>query len=403
MQQITRNIFYKYHLSNNCTAGLLYYDLFYLQKKIYIASQECHDSLVHSLQKLLVSSYAIQFLAIHLTCKSYFSSKIINKSSPISLAMKVNCTQLRKTILIEESYKSMVQWSLNPEWLAKKENNEIAKIYLFKNYIHKQEYLITNKTFEKHNYFCIKQSIYNPSKYVDKIYLIHKLQTIKWIKNKIFIWFQDQSLKEINNQICLITKININDLNKSLYSLLRQILMIGIEWISLQQNTTEVNKTNSLNLILLRYNYFFLSTSYTIIFLVKLKLMNFLYNVGILYILNSYYTTIDKFTKNISITCENLLFQVNKLTLINLFIIKISNCVYAIIKRYIKSFLYHKNLYNYLRINSFLTYKKVINSLNQQFRQLCKCYYSFVSNDELLKLNFISTHTIYKWMKKIHN
>lgn len=56
----------KYNIFNKDNLNRIYYNLFYLQKKIYIASKECNNSLVQSLQKLLIHSSNIQNLAINL-------------------------------------------------------------------------------------------------------------------------------------------------------------------------------------------------------------------------------------------------------------------------------------------------------------------------------------------------
>ena len=74
---LSNKIINLHNYSNN------FYLLFKLQKKIYNASRQCNLSLVHGLQKLLLSLQSIKFLAKHIIKKTIVQNNIYIKKKKI--------------------------------------------------------------------------------------------------------------------------------------------------------------------------------------------------------------------------------------------------------------------------------------------------------------------------------
>ena len=74
---LSNKIINLHNYSNN------FYLLFKLQKKIYNASRQCNLSLVHGLQKLLLSLQSIKFLAKHIIKKTIVQNNIYIKTKKI--------------------------------------------------------------------------------------------------------------------------------------------------------------------------------------------------------------------------------------------------------------------------------------------------------------------------------
>ena len=103
---LSNKIINLHNYSNN------FYLLFKLQKKIYNASRQCNLSLVHGLQKLLLSLQSIKFLAKHIIKKTIVQNNIYIKTK------KIFCKKID-----QEINKQILYWSLDSEWKPRIESN----------------------------------------------------------------------------------------------------------------------------------------------------------------------------------------------------------------------------------------------------------------------------------------
>ena len=84
-------------------------------------------------------------------------------------------------------------------------------------------------------------------------------------------------LKEFNNNFYLQNTGPLNKIYSNLCILFNQILLTGIEWISLQQNTSEIKqKVNLINIFYIISGYILITTEYKILYLIQAKIINFL-------------------------------------------------------------------------------------------------------------------------------
>lgn len=390
-------------MMSTCTIQLstFYYDLFYLQKKIYVASKKCNKSMIYSLQKLLIHSYSIQSLAKYLVLKMYS----LRKARPSKLALLLfnnnKYNSVLNKLVQKESNQYVVYWCLYPEWLAKKESSELSAVNDLNRYLSQQTYLVSHKTQKIYHYFCSEQSSNICVKHFDKTYLISKLQTIQWIKYKISDWLLNQCMQEINIDASTSIKTNIQIYN-NLYCLLKQILLTGIEWISLQQNTNRVKeKVNFCNIINIFSQYILITLQYKALYCIQIKLNKFLYNIGTLKFKSRYKHSFNSLINNKYINFISISLQTKKIALTKLIYVNINLQTCKLIMRYLKSFFYHKDKYHQLKLNTYLNYQQVKNMLHKQLRQIYKIYHSLLSSRELLYIHTLTNNIVYKWTKKI--
>ncbi len=224
--------------------------LFYLQKKIYQASQECNSLLVHGLQKLLLSLSSIQELSLDIN-KSYNTISVIKQDKLIALN-RLNLNNINETLLT---------WCLEAEWKPK-----IKTCYRLR---YKQKHIIK---------WSVNYQI-NPSllQNIDKQYLLSKMQSIQWIRQKLDNHFDKQYLLQERIQIPCKYK---NTVNFKLTDLLYLILTLGTDWNYYQQKLHHSNDKQTTYNYLLYEIYLFNITDYRDI-LNKVMIQKFLYNISI--------------------------------------------------------------------------------------------------------------------------
>nr|YP_009314300.1 Hypothetical protein ORF_3 [Liagora harveyana]SCW22554.1 Hypothetical protein ORF_3 [Liagora harveyana] len=165
--------------------------LFRIQKKIYQASQECDNLMVHSLQKLLISLKSIRELAIE-TAKLY-NHYYINK-----------CDNYEVDEII-------MLWCLEAEWQPKiKENNQYRKRYF---HLNKWSFHYGLNTIELRN--------------VDYQYLVAKIQPISFIENTLSKCLK---LQYIVQERIYTPSVFKNAVSFKIVGLLKTILQLGIDW-----------------------------------------------------------------------------------------------------------------------------------------------------------------------------
>jgi len=183
------------------------YNLFYLQKKIYQASKECHLSLVQSLQKLLVSLSSIKILAYAKVQETIIKSKV---SKDDIFLYNYSELSLDLSILIK---KQIILWCLQPEWQPKIKASRVIQD------LSKDECNSNNKN----NIFYFKTDI--SFKNIRQQYILAKLQTIPWISEVITDCLYNNSFIQcINSSLNSIFKCD------NLYLFIQSVLFNGISW-----------------------------------------------------------------------------------------------------------------------------------------------------------------------------
>nr|YP_009313484.1 Hypothetical protein ORF_3 [Galaxaura rugosa]SCW21738.1 Hypothetical protein ORF_3 [Galaxaura rugosa] len=326
----------------------LQYNLFYLQKRIYQASKECHSSLVHSLQKLLLSLSSIRLLASKIVSTKYTTTKSLN----------IYTTNIKKLLTL---------WCLEAEWIYK--------------------IRVQNKP--KYKYTYIWSYIWYQEKvsniHIDYRYLNHKLQSIQWITTTIRLFFQEEyfiqeSEYQYNYQIFCDKHQDI------IFNLICNILIVGIEWTYFRQEIK--NFSNYLEFCNALISNIFLSINCRTIYLTSLLINKFLYNIGILY-LSIDPSSIPNYTNN----------QKKRL-----YICQVSDDYYKLIYyqmfEYTKSLFLHKDRIGRLRVNSHInfaiTQKRCYQKLNQCFLYCI----SIISYKKFLKIQYQINDMIKKWIYK---
>nr|YP_009315528.1 Hypothetical protein ORF_3 [Liagora brachyclada]SCW24186.1 Hypothetical protein ORF_3 [Liagora brachyclada] len=165
--------------------------LFHIQKKIYQASQECDNLMVHSLQKLLISLKSIRELAID-------QAKLYNHY----YKNECNNYELDEIIMF---------WCLEAEWQPKiKENNQYRKRYF---HLDKWSFNYGLNTIELQN--------------IDYKYLVAKIQPISFIENTLSKCLELQYFVQERMYTPSVFK---NTVSFKIVGLLKTILQLGIDW-----------------------------------------------------------------------------------------------------------------------------------------------------------------------------
>ena len=171
--------------------------LFYIQRKIYQASEECNDLMIHSLQKLLISLKSIRELAID-------TARLYNKS----------CVAKHQMHNIDEI---MTFWCLEAEWLPKFKRHQVSR---------KKYFYLSKWSFHSSLNITSLQNI-------DQRYLLAKLQSISWIKNIVHKYLDLQYFVQERISTPSVFK---NIISFKIVELLHTILVLGIDWTYYQQN-----------------------------------------------------------------------------------------------------------------------------------------------------------------------
>nr|YP_009313688.1 Hypothetical protein ORF_3 [Helminthocladia australis]SCW21942.1 Hypothetical protein ORF_3 [Helminthocladia australis] len=177
-------------------------ELFYLQKRIYQASKECHHSLVQSLQKLLISSDSMHRLASivvksrHKHHENYSSNSYIEQ---------------------HEIDEQLIIWCLESEWQSK----------------------LSYDTLLCNNHYYTRMWQYSLSVFpiaiqnIDHKYLVEKLQSIKWIKCRLKCKLAEQRFNQTVQSNSHLTRQYASQ--SSIVNLLYTIVCSGMQWSCYQQ------------------------------------------------------------------------------------------------------------------------------------------------------------------------
>ena len=366
---LSNKIINLHNYSNN------FYLLFKLQKKIYNASRQCNLSLVHGLQKLLLSLQSIKFLAKHIIKKTIVQNNIYIKTK------KIFCKKID-----QEINKQILYWSLDSEWKPRIESN------LLKNQNFLQKIKLLYKAQYNYQISCLVYQTIIISKFIHKKYLLAKLQSFSWTNTQVALLLQTEYC--IN--YCYLPDRNIINTDKcTLLVLLHDILCIGFQWIIIRQIKAYSSSYNLyLQLITTSINIVYLSQNINILKLIKLIVTKFLCNLGVYY----YFTKINNINYSINIDDFNFYCFLYK-SRIRLEPTPSQQAIKKLIWL-VKSILYSKNKFGKIRAKTNLLLETTISKINILVLKWYKHFSALVSPSYLFKITLVIDEIIYQWAKK---
>nr|QHO64192.1 hypothetical protein [Lympha mucosa] len=366
---------------SNCSNN--FYLLFKLQKKIYEASKQCHLSLVHALQKLLLSLKSIQSLA----------KSVVNKNIKLNSILKtqlINCVHIEKVdnkMFDQEINKLILHWSLDPEWKPRIESLSFTNQSLIKN---------INLVYKIKYTYDVSCLIYQPliiSKFIQKRYLIKKLQSFSLINNHISLLLS--TTNSINYYCSLDKSVTNNILNKcTILVLLHQVLCTGLEWVGIRQIKSCVyNYYLYVPVVITPVNIIFFSQNINILKTIQLVLKKFLSNLGLNFINNK--ISISNKINIAHMTCYNKFHK-------GIRNLRMKPHIEAIqqLNRLVKNILYGKNKFGKIRAKTNLSLQKIIQKINRLLILWYKYFETIISKLYFSKITFIVDEIIYRWAKK---
>nr|YP_009312869.1 Hypothetical protein ORF_3 [Helminthora furcellata]SCW21123.1 Hypothetical protein ORF_3 [Helminthora furcellata]SCW23983.1 Hypothetical protein ORF_3 [Helminthora furcellata] len=323
--------------------------LFYLQRKIYQASKECNNQLVHSLQKLLISLKSIRTLAQDILSSQKSQSRGKNRE-----LIRLNQNDIDEVLIM---------WCLEAEWHAK-----IKECYISRSNISAKLKLSLHLVL---NPFSLQN--------IDNIYLIKKLQSIKWINDRVKCYL----LKNLFVQERLQGPIKYkNTLKYNLVNLLYSIMFLGMEWTYYQQQLyCRIKKKVIAEL--LHSNIYIFNYNVKQDIINKLTVKSFLYNLGIL---NNYSIDVNNnnnLQKNINLVKFN---QANS---------SVRELILSI-----KSAMYNKDYLGRYRISPKNCYDSTLSYIYKIFISWSSYYKSIARNTDYISLFYIINEIITVWIKK---
>ena len=345
------------------------YNLFYLQKKIYQASKECHLSLVQSLQKLLVSLSSIKILAYIKVQKTITKSKVVGEDISV-----YNYSELSSdfSILIR---KQIILWCLQPEWQPKIEASRVSKD------LTKDECNLYNQN----NLFDFKTEI--SFKNIKKQYILAKLQTIQWISEVIIDCFYNTSfVQSVNSSLNSIFKCD------NLYLFIQSVLFNGISWNLFRQTMLKMKISID-----------------TVIFLEYLKKRIYIYEIDrlklsakkiLLYLISDLNFTAKSLRAN---NIWNLKYINSKAQIIISELPFLQNNFHKIYYNEffysLQNILFHKDKFGRLRTNTHLSMSMVSYQVNNLIKKH-KSHFLKTKSNTSPKINKQIRNIVYKWAKK---
>nr|YP_009315732.1 Hypothetical protein ORF_3 [Trichogloeopsis pedicellata]SCW24390.1 Hypothetical protein ORF_3 [Trichogloeopsis pedicellata] len=352
MTIVIQDIREKKIILNKITIDYKRYKLFYLQKRIYQASQECNYSLVHSLQKLLLSLKSLRSLA-EITINTKKSDKPVTKEN--------NTDQ-------QNIDQQLILWCLEAEWQTKLNYD----YKLRKDYYYTHTWLL---------YTVLKPV---PLKLIETRYLVNKLQTTKQIKEKLLAYLSKQHF----NQSCYsIPIMNYCKHNTKIVHLLIRILYSGIDWHYYQQNIQYISNTQSRLDKLYDGLVLFIPDNQSIICHTNIG-QQFLYNIGVVY--NCYF---DK----VIISFHKLK---NIMTYTKAYYMEMAGNELILL---IRNTLYNKDKLGRYRIKLLSQHKKLIKDISQ-ITKSWKWYYRKILTDYYLQNLKQRINTLLsKWFNRQHS
>jgi hypothetical protein len=282
----------------------------------------------------------------------------------------------------------MLYWSLDPEWKPKIESISLTNQNLI-NHIH-----LLDKIQYTYSISCL---IYQPvmiSKFIQKQYLLNKLQSFPFINNRISLLLQTENGN--NYYYSLDKSINSNIIYKcTLLVLLYRILCIGFQWVGIRQiKSCLYNYSSYLPIVINPINIIFVSQNVNILKNVQLVLKKFLYNLG----LNVCINKINIINNQINIAYITFYNEFHK----GVLKIKPKPHIEAIkqLIGLVKNILYHKNKFGKIRAKTNLSLQKIISKINILLIRWYNYFQSITSKLYLSKITSIIDEIIYRWAKK---
>nr|YP_009315121.1 hypothetical protein P8471_pgp133 [Titanophycus setchellii]SCW23576.1 conserved_ORF_3 [Titanophycus setchellii] len=328
------------------------HSLFFLQKKIYQASQECNTVLVHSLQKLLISLTSIRGLAAD-----------IQKTNLDIIDQRKNTLDVVKPLGINDTDELLILWCLEAEWKPK------IKI------CYKLRYQINHITKWSHIYICNPTSLQN----IDKQYILSKMQSMKWIYQKIRCYLDKQYFIQERTKVPLKYK---NTIQFKLVDLLYMILTLGIDWNYYRQKLSYMIDKKTIDFCLFSDIYIF-NTKDHYDTLNKEILKKFLYNIGIL---TFRFLETDCLCK--TLTKIKHIQNNHKRNSLNELMLSI------------KSLLYSKNNLGYYRIRLHMPIKVITNQVSKLISTWTAYHYRFKDYICTIRLYEDIFYVLKSWAKK---
>jgi hypothetical protein len=368
------NITEKTNLSEKKMLTNSYYNLFYLQKRIYQASKECDTSLVHSLQKLLIFLPSIQLLAHRLTQQKikYYSANRKNQDT------------LQKKVFKNEVNKQIVVWCLEAEWKVKLQNCNMERK------------LISAQVQKITSMFPYFSSLQICLKHMNRNYLITKLGSISWVNNVLKALFENQYLIQVSCDSSCNTRYNCF-IAEPLSCLLNLILLTGIRWNCFRQTVSVlVSYINMKVFFDFSHRNIYIPPSLELLLSTILIINNFAENTGIFF-LNS--------KSQLGWIIERIQFSVlYKTVQLDFADYSLKNNIYDDISdklfHYIKDVLFHKDRIGRLRTNKQLSIEQVILQLKPMLLQWKNYYSEHKGKSQISEINRQVNGMIYKWARK---
>jgi len=369
---------------NLCNYSNNFYLLFKLQKKIYEASKKCHSSLVHGLQKLLISLSSIKLLAKNIV------SKTIEQNNNLKIQY-ISYLKIKRDNFKEfdkEINKQILCWLLDSEWKPKIESSSFSN----------RNFLLKISALYKEQYaYQISCLIYQPiiiPKFIQKQYLLKKLQSFSWVNNKISsLLEQEYGINSFYSLDKIIRNIIIRKYN--LLILLHEILSTGFEWVIIRQIKACLKSyIVYLEIYITPIDIIYFSKNIAILRRIQLVLKKFLHSLG----LHFYFNKIN--SVNNTINMDNITFySLLKENIINL---KPKPHTEAIkqLTWLVKNTLYSKNKFGKIRAKTNLSLKKNILKINSIVIKWYQYFACIISRFSLWKITLIIDEIIYRWAKK---
>nr|UEQ12257.1 hypothetical protein orf59 [Batrachospermum sp.] len=232
------------------------------------------------------------------------------------------------------------------------------------------------------------------SKFIQKQYLLKKLQSFSFINNQISLLLITEN--GINYSSSLDKSINNNISYKyTVLILLYQILCVGFEWVGIRQiKSCLYNYSEYLPVVINPINIIFLSQNINILQKVQLILKKFLYNLG----LNACINKINIINSQINIAYITFYNEFQK----GILKLKPKPHIEAIkqLIGLVKNILYCKNKFGKIRAKTNLSLQKIISKINILLIQWYKYFQRITSKLYLSKITSIIDEIIYRWAKK---
>nr|AYR06499.1 hypothetical protein [Rhodogorgon sp.] len=407
-------------MDNNQADSILYTDLdlgkiekivLNLQQEIYTASTKCDLGKVHLLQDILLNAKSTQAVALQIIVKQleklywlYTKEKnVIKDAYKLIFLNKSSINYRDKNRILFVIKEKMKQYTiflvLKPEWQSKLEVSSLSssqKMYS-KEVETRLSTFFTNYFYAKPNMNCgLGLQLDTIIKYIDKKYLLRKLNTITCIRVYISNWLDSQYFCEFPN----ITEDSIWYTYGSLYCdqlwiLLQKIILSGIEWylyIRLQfiQFHTKL-------IILMKHSTCFLLGKDLYYSELGLCIINFMKSIGIS-VRRKNYTKIKCNVNTIKIADESIVIRLIHSKYSNISLKPGEYCIKKLLQK-IKSILYHKNKNNKWRVNK-IDLHHALYRTNEILSRFYMYYLAILDSEVVTEINSIVDNLFYSWQIK---